>query len=118
MDCKKESSRLNSIAVHILETPKPSINLSAKRIIKAFTTNKNNPKVRIVIGKVKIINIGFTNTFNIARTKATINGVVMVLSSDTPGSNFAKIITAMALNMSFITSFISFIFYLIEDTKY
>ena len=83
MDCKKESSRLNSIAVHILETPKPSINLSAKRIIKAFTISKNKPRVKIVIGKVKIIKIGFTNTFNMARTRATINGVVNVSSSDT-----------------------------------
>ncbi len=36
-------------------TSNPGIISSAKRIIKAFMTNRNNPKVRIVKGKVKII---------------------------------------------------------------
>jgi hypothetical protein len=76
MDCRNDSSKLNKIAVHILETPKPSINRSANKIIMAFIINKNNPKVRIVIGRVKIINSGFTNTFKIAITAATIIAVV------------------------------------------
>ena len=118
MDCKNESNKLNKIAVHILETPKPSINLSAKSIIKAFTTSKNNPSVTIVIGKVSIIKIGLTNTFKIASTNATIRGVVNVSSIDTPGNNFAKITTAIALNTSFINNFIYLNFCVIEDTKY
>ena len=88
-----ESRILKRIAVHILDTPKPSINLSASIIIKAFTTNKNKPNVRIVIGKVNIIKSGFTNTFKTARTTATINGVVKESSIDTPGKNLAIIIT-------------------------
>ena len=94
------------MAVQILDTPKPSINLSASSIIKALTTNKNKPNVRIVIGKVNIINSGFTNTFKTARTTATINGVVKESSSDTPGKNLAIIITAKAVRISLIIVFI------------
>lgn len=64
------------MAVHILDTANPSINLSAKRIMIALITNKNNPKVSIVIGSVKMINIGLTKTLRIAITIATIIAVV------------------------------------------
>ena len=74
-DCNIDSSILNKIAVQILPTANPSINLSANRIIMALITNKNNPKVIIVIGKVNIINSGFTNTFNTDNTAATIMAV-------------------------------------------
>jgi hypothetical protein len=101
-----ESRMLKSIAVQILDTPKPSINLSASKIINALTTNRNNPKVKMVIGKVKIINIGFTKTFKIAKTKATINGVVKESSNETPGKSFARMITAIAVSTNFIIVFI------------
>lgn len=64
------------MAIQILLTEKPSIKLSAKRIIIAFITNKNRPKVIIVIGKVKITKMGFTNRFNMDKTMATIIAVV------------------------------------------
>ncbi len=70
-----ESKILNSTAVQILLTENPSINLSAKRIINAFTISKNKPSVIIVIGKVNMTNIGLTNRFKIERTKATIIAV-------------------------------------------
>lgn len=60
----------------MLLTENPSISLSAKRIINAFITSINKPKVRIVIGKVKMIKIGFTNRFKIDKTKATPTAVV------------------------------------------
>ncbi|TCL65631.1 hypothetical protein EV196_105296 [Mariniflexile fucanivorans] len=66
-----ESKILNSMAVQILLTEKPSINLSANKIINALIINRNKPKVTTVIGSVKITNMGFTNTFNIAKTIAT-----------------------------------------------
>jgi len=44
-------------------TLKPSISLSANKIIKALTTNKNSPKVSIVTGNVSMTNMGLTNTF-------------------------------------------------------
>ena len=94
------------MAVHILETPNPSIKLSASRIIKALITNKNNPNVKIVIGNVRIIKRGLTKIFKIANTKATINGVARESSRETPGKNFAIINTAIAVRMSFIIIFI------------
>ena len=70
-----ESRMLNSTAVQMLLTEKPSINLSAKRIIKALIISKNKPKVTMVIGKVNMTSIGLTNKFKIERTKATIIAV-------------------------------------------
>lgn len=106
MDCSIDKRILKRIAVHILETPKPSINLSANKIINAFITNRNNPNVNIVIGNVKMINNGFTSTFNTAKTIATISGVVNESSSVTPGNSFAIMITAIAVATSFIIVFI------------
>lgn len=63
------------MAIHILLTEKPSISLSANKIIKALITNKNNPNVTMVIGKVKITKIGFTSKFNTDNTTATIIAV-------------------------------------------
>ena len=64
------------MAVHIPSTLKPSISLSANRMISAFTTNKNNPSVRMVTGNVKMIKIGFTNTLRTDKTAATIKEVM------------------------------------------
>lgn len=41
-------------------------------MIIALITNRNNPRVKMVIGKVKKTKIGFTIAFKIARTIATI----------------------------------------------
>jgi hypothetical protein len=41
-------------------------------MIMALITNKNNPSVKIVTGKVNKINIGFTKMFNNPKTIATI----------------------------------------------
>jgi len=103
-----ESRILKRIAVHILDTPKPSISLSANNMINALITNKNKPNVRMVIGNVKIINNGFTKTFKMAKTKATINGVVKESSNETPGNSFARMITAIAVSTNFIIVFMYF----------
>lgn len=71
-----DKSMLNRIADHKLLTEKPSINLSANNMIKAFTIKRNNPNVTIVIGKVKITNIGFITRFNRDNTTATIIAVM------------------------------------------
>lgn len=63
---------LNSNAVQKLDTPKPSINLSANKMIPAFITKRKSPKVIIVIGNVKMTKIGFTNKLRIESTTATI----------------------------------------------
>ncbi len=70
-----DKSILNNIAIQILLTENPSINLSANKIIRALITNRNKPKVIMVIGKVKMTKTGLTNKFNIDRTTATIMAV-------------------------------------------
>ena len=71
-----ESRTLNRIAIQILLTENPSIKLLANRIIKALIMSKNKPNVIMVIGKVKITNIGFTNKFKTDSTMASIMAVV------------------------------------------
>ena len=66
---------LNNIAIQILLTENPSINLSANNMINALITSRNKPNVMMVIGRVRITNIGFTNKFKIDRTTATIMAV-------------------------------------------
>ncbi|GAA4971668.1 hypothetical protein GCM10023315_22210 [Algibacter aquimarinus] len=70
-----ESKTLKSIAHQNVLTEKPSINLSAKRIINAFITNRNKPNVTIVMGNVKMTKIGLTKRFNKDKTTATIIAV-------------------------------------------
>ena len=92
---------LNSMAVQILLTENPSINLSANNIISALITNKNKPKVTMVIGKVKIIKIGFSNTFKMANTKATTTAFTKTSPDKViPGIKYAKINTAKAVKRS------------------
>lgn len=45
-------------------------------MIQALITNKNNPKVKIVIGSVNKTKIGFTKKLSKAKTIATDNAVV------------------------------------------
>jgi len=60
------------MAVQKLETLNPSTSLSAKRIMHALITKRNNPKVTMVIGNVRMTKIGFTNKFRMDKTTATI----------------------------------------------
>ena len=64
-----------NIATQKLLTENPSIKLSAKRIIHAFMTNMNSPRVKMVIGNVKMIKIGFTIRFKTDNTSATMIAV-------------------------------------------
>jgi hypothetical protein len=97
IDCRKDSNKLNNKAIQKPLTAKPSRNSSAKRIIKALMTKRNNPNVTTVIGSVNIIKIGFKIAFNNAKTMATIIAPVKPATS-TPGRNFAKIMTATAVS--------------------
>jgi len=75
-DCNMDRSMLNRIADHKLLTEKPSINLSANNMINAFIIIRNSPSVTIVIGKVKMTNMGFITRFNRDNTTATIIAVM------------------------------------------
>tara|TARA_R110001583_G_scaffold38171_8_gene123463 strand:+ start:16679 stop:17035 length:357 start_codon:yes stop_codon:yes gene_type:complete len=105
IDCKKDSKRLKINAHHILLTEKPSISLSANKMIIAFIISKKRPNVTIVTGSVKITNIGFTRKLSKLRTTATIIAVIK-LSTETLGSTFAKMITDKALKSTLRISFI------------
>lgn len=54
----------------------PSTSLEHNKIITALITNKNNPKVKIVAGKVNITKIGLTNKLSSPKTTATIIAVL------------------------------------------
>lgn len=56
-------------------TLKPSTKLLANSIIIAFITSRKSPKVTIVTGNVRSINIGFTIKFKRLNTMATIIAV-------------------------------------------
>jgi len=76
-------------------------------MMSALITNRNKPNVKMVIGKVRMIRMGFTRIFNNPRTIARISAV----TKDwiwTPLSTYdrAKATTAemMILKMIFITA--------------
>ncbi len=75
-DCNIDRRILNRIADHRLLTEKPSINLSANNMINAFIIIRNKPNVTIVIGRVKITNMGFTTRLSTDNTTATIIAVM------------------------------------------
>ena len=68
-------------------------------MMMALMTNKNKPRVMMVMGRVSTIKIGFTKKFNMLSTKATIMAVT-IESTPTPGSRYERIITAKALRRS------------------
>ncbi len=63
---------LKSNAVQKESTLKPPTIFEHNKMIMALITNKNNPSVKTVTGKVNKINIGFTKIFNNPKTIATI----------------------------------------------
>ena len=73
--CTRESSKLKINAIRKPSTPNPEINASASKMITAFITSKNKPRVIMVTGNVNNTNIGFTIRLSIARTMATIIAV-------------------------------------------
>lgn len=91
------------------ETANPLTKLSAKRMITALITNKNNPKVTMVAGSVKNINSGRTNIFKIAITTATIKAVPYP-STVTPGNILASTTTARAVKINFKKVFIIYFY--------
>lgn len=79
---------LKNNAVQKLSIPNPLTKFAQSIIIKAFTTNKNNPKVKIVTGKVNSTKIGFTNKLSNPKTTATTTDVPKP-ATVTPGKKLA-----------------------------
>ena len=77
-------------------------------MIIALIANKNNPKVTIVIGKVKNTKIGFKIAFKIPRIIATIIDDV-IFSTETPSIYLeiisTRIVVIISLNISFMIFF-------------
>lgn len=73
----------------------PGVILETVRIRRALMTKVNNPKVRILIGNVKITKIGLITALAIPKIKATTSEVVK-LSTRKPGTKVAVIRMAMA----------------------
>ena len=82
-DCETDKIILNNKAVKKESTTKPPTILLHKIIIKPLMTNKNNPSVKKVIGKVNKTKIGLTKAFNNPKTIATKSAVVK-LATCTP----------------------------------
>lgn len=112
-DCSTDKMMLKNKAVQKLEIPKPSTRFEHSIIIAAFITNKNNPNVINVTGKVSSTSIGFTNKFNSPNTIATTIEVIK-LSTVTPGMKFAMSITKIAVTKILIIKPISFLFYYLK----
>ena len=74
-------------------------------MMNALITSSKIPKVKIVIGKVRITKTGLTINFNSARTTAVINAVVNE-STCAPGRRYARTSTAIAVNKIFKSVFI------------
>lgn len=79
-----------------------------------FMTNKKSPNVTNVMGSVRITNTGLTRSLNNDNTTATQREVIKP-SIATPGNIFAKISTAIVVN---IILKIDFIMRLIEQIEY
>lgn len=113
MDCNKESNKLNSNAIQKLLTAKLFKSSLASKMIKAFITNRNRPRVITVIGKVSMTRIGFKMAFKSAKTMATMMAPVKPATS-TPGRNFAKTTTATAVSKILMISFMFIVCWLLN----
>jgi hypothetical protein len=71
MKLKIDSTILNHKAVQKFTMEKPSTNQEAILIDRALITNVNKPKVKMLIGKVRINNTGFKLILIKPKTKAT-----------------------------------------------
>ena len=76
IDCETDNIILNSKAVKKVSTSKPPTILSHNIIIKPLMTNKNNPSVKKVIGKVNKTKIGLIKILSKPKTMATKSAVV------------------------------------------
>ena len=75
MDCEIDNTILKSNAVQKESTLNPPTILVQSKMIMAFITNKNKPKVKMVNGSVNNTNIGFINILSNPNTTATSNAV-------------------------------------------
>lgn len=80
----KVTTKLKRIAHQKFLTKKPGTRALVRRIRKPLITKINNPKVKILMGRVKRIRIGLRKVLITPKTMATIKAVKTV-SILTPG---------------------------------
>lgn len=107
---------LNSNAVQNELTSKPSTNLSQSNTIAALMTNKNNPSVKTVTGKVKKTNIGFKKVFSNPKTTDTIKAIfkvpnVEVAFIETPFIRYVRANTMAIVINNLCNNFIAIIIF-------
>ncbi len=83
---------------------------SAAIITRAFITKRNNPKLKIVAGRVRIINKGLRVTLKILKAKATqIAEVILWRITASPNSqaviNMASVLIIILMNMFILKIF-------------
>lgn len=79
-----DKTMLNIKAHQNPSTLNPGTRLAANIITNAFITNVNNPKVRIVIGRVRIRRTGFINALITPKTTAATKAATKLVTW-TPG---------------------------------
>jgi hypothetical protein len=84
IDVAIDSKRLKINAHQKPSIVNPGTSLLARMIIKALITNRNNPNVTMVIGRVRSTRSGFSKAFKMANTNAKTKAVVKLLMC-TPG---------------------------------
>lgn len=99
METTNERTILKSIAHQNPSTLNPFTISDAIKTIAALITNRKKPSVNNVIGNVKKINTGLTNTFNRERIIAR-KIAVHALSTDTWGINLVT--SKMAIDVEMI----------------
>jgi hypothetical protein len=104
----RERSRLNKRAHQKPSTLNPAIKFSANNIISALITNRKSPRVTRVIGKVRMISMGFTIAFRTAKTMATIIAVQKV-SMEMPLNKYDKPKATMDVTMMRMINLISIV---------
>lgn len=87
----------NAIAQPKLFTLKPSIMASTTMMRTAFITQTKSPKVKMVIGSVRIIKMGLTSTLTSAKSAATNTALQKFLTS-TPFSKLEVAYTETLLS--------------------
>jgi len=95
---------LNKIAHQNPSTAKPGTTFDVNNISNALITNVNSPRVKILIGSVKIMIIGFKKAFIIPRTSAT-TSAVRKSEICTPGNKYAEDKTANVAIIQLINNF-------------
>jgi len=89
----------------MLDTEKPGIKRATKKIIKVLITSAKNPNVRMVIGRVRIMKIGFKKVLKKPRSRAT-NIAVIKLSTETLGAKYEASSTARPFDINLNKKFI------------